>query len=202
MWDVQDCASSAMHTNLRHGMGFMAASGMSTPAGDGAKEDETAAIGNRDAGQSNLEQGQALADTGCQERVDTKAFTGRGDLHELRQLEREVDRLELLMDKLVTLSKDVVGAPMYLAKHRRKSTGYVFLRWREAGGRKRHLSWEQARQNWSQYDRVTRGWYAQLSAEVRQVNEQHVAARRRMRSVLRQVQKKERHVYARPIADK
>lgn len=91
---------------------------------------------------------------------------------------------------------------MYLAKHRRKSTGYVFLRWREAGGSKRHLSWEQARRHWSEYDRVTRDWYAQLSAEVRQVNEQHVAARRRMRSVLRQVQKKERHVYARPIADK
>ena len=36
----------------------------------------------------------------CQERVDTKAFTGRGNRHGLRQAEDELDRLEQEMRRL------------------------------------------------------------------------------------------------------
>ena len=76
----------------------------------------------------------------CQERVDAKALTGRGTRPELRQLEAELDRLEQHMDELIEASKRVHGGHIYLARHLRASTGYTFLRWREAGGSKRHLS--------------------------------------------------------------
>ena len=69
----------------------------------------------------------------CQEQVDAKALTGKGNRPDLRQLQAEVDRLEQHMHALVAASKGVSGAQMYLTVHVRKTTGYVFLRWREVG---------------------------------------------------------------------
>lgn len=198
MHGMQVC-DSANRKGMRQ-VGFMGAKGIGMAQGTGGKSNDAAAdSGQLGDGQSFGGQRQSEGGDSCQQEVDAKAFTGRGDLHRLRQIDREVDRLELLMDQLAKLSKDVAGAEMYLAKHRRHSTGYAFLRWREAGGRKRHLSWELAQKRWTKYDRVTRDWYAQLSKEAMQVNQQHVDARRRSRSILHRVAKTKRQAFARHV---
>ena len=135
----------------------------------------------------------------CQERVDAKALTGRGTRPELRQLEAELDRLEQHMDELIEASKRVHGGHIYLARHLRASTGYTFLRWREAGGSKRHLSWELAQQMYSAYQQRTRSWYAQLSEQAMKANDEHVRLRKEIRLIKRRLLKSQRAVYAKAI---
>lgn len=135
----------------------------------------------------------------CQERVDAKALTGRGTRPELRHLEAELDRLERHMDELILASKQVHGGHIYLARHLRASTGYTFLRWREAGGAKRHLSWELAQQMYSAYQQRTRSWYAQLSEQAMKANDEHVRLRKEVRSIKRCLVRSERAVYAKTI---
>ena len=135
----------------------------------------------------------------CQERVDAKALTGRGTRPELRQLEAELDRLEQHMDELIEASKRVHGGHIYLARHLRASTGYTFLRWREAGGSKRHLSWELAQQMYSAYQQRTRSWYAQLSEQAMKANDEHVRLRKEIRMIRRRLIRSERAVYAKAI---
>jgi DNA mismatch repair ATPase MutS len=135
----------------------------------------------------------------CQERVDTKAFTGRGTHRELRQLEAEVDRLDRLMRDLSASSKQVTGAEIYLMLHQRHSTGYQFLRWRENGRDKRHLSWDEGEAIWSRYTASLREWYAQVAHQAQMANELHLKRRREIKSARYQINKREHHVFARPI---
>ena len=86
-----------------------------------------------------------------------------------------------------------------LARHLRASTGYTFLRWREAGGSKRHLSWELAQQMYSAYQQRTRSWYAQLSEQAMKANDEHVRLRKEIRMIRRRLIRSERAVYAKAI---
>ena len=87
----------------------------------------------------------------------------------------------------------------HLARHLRASTGYTFLRWREAGGAKRHLSWELAQQMYSAYQQRTRSWYAQLSEQAMKANDEHVHLRKEIRMIRRRLIRSERAVYAKAI---
>ena len=148
---------------------------------------------------SSLRRSPSEGGESCQERVDTKAFTGRGSHHELRQLQAEVDRLDQQMRGLSAASKQVAGAQLYLMLHQRHATGYQFLRWRETGGSKRHLSWELAQQIYSAYQQRTRSWYAQLSEQAMKANDEHVRLRKEIRLIKRRLLKSQRAVYAKAI---
>ena len=166
--------------------------------------DERAEIAMSHEGRAvNSSQGQSPSAGGesCQERVDAKAFTGRGSHRELRQLQAEVDRLDGLMRQLSAASKQVEGAQIYLMLHHRHATGYQFLRWREVAGAKRHLSWEQGEAIYSRYAAPLRPWYEDIAAQARQVNEDHLKRRREIKSMRFWLSKQERQVFARPIPD-
>ena len=150
---------------------------------------------------SSLRRSPSEGGESCQERVDTKAFTGRGSHRKLRQLQAEVDRLDGLMRQLSAASKQVDGAQIYLMLHHRHATGYQFLRWREVAGAKRHLSWEQGEAIYSRYAAPLRPWYEDIAAQARQVNEDHLKRRREIKSMRFWLSKQERQVFARPIPD-
>lgn len=137
----------------------------------------------------------------CQQRVDTKAFMGRGNRHELRQRQAEIDTLIQRMRALSDASKQIAGLQIYLMLHQRHSTGYVFLRWREAGSRKRHLSWEEGEALFQRYVEPLRSWYAQLAQHARQVNADLVQARRRARQLRAGMAASETPIFARPLSD-
>jgi len=135
----------------------------------------------------------------CQERVDTKAFMGRGNRHGLRQAEDELDRLEQEMRRLAAISKQVAGAAIYLMLHRRRSTGYVFLRWREVSGSKRHLSWEQGQAIFYEYAEPMRSWFADLARQAIEVNVRHLESRKRLRLLRSNVRTRQMLLFARPM---
>ena len=135
----------------------------------------------------------------CQERVDAKGLTGKGNRPDLRQLTAEVDRLEQHMNALVEASKAVPGAQMYLTVHVRKATGYVFLRWREVGGTKRHLSWQEVRATYMGYSERLRTWYMQICGQAMDANQAHVQLRRDIRKLKKRMEATGSHIYARPI---
>lgn len=148
---------------------------------------------------------EGLSDNGlsftetCQQLVDIKAFKGRGTLHALRQAETEVDSLTQQMRELSDASKSVSGAQIYLMVHHRHSTGYVFLRWREAGGAKRHLSWEEAQALYGRYTEPLRSWYRALAEHAQQINAKHTQARKAVRGLRTELMRLEPAIYARPI---
>ena len=150
---------------------------------------------------SSLRRSPSEGGESCQERVDTKAFTGRGSHHELRQLQAEVDRLDQQMRGLSAASKQVAGAQLDLMLHQRHATGYQFLRWRETGGSKRHLSWEEGEALYQRYTEPLRSWYVSLAEQARAVNEAHLARRREIKSMRYWINKKERAVFARSIPE-
>ena len=150
---------------------------------------------------SSLRRSPSEGGESCQERVDTKAFTGRGSHHELRQLQPEVDRLDQQMRGLSAASKQVAGAQLYLMLHQRHATGYQFLRWRETGGSNRHLSWEEGEALYQRYTEPLRSWYVSLAEQARAVNEAHLARRREIKSMRYWINKKERAVFARSIPE-
>lgn len=135
----------------------------------------------------------------CQETVDTKAFTGRGRLHELRQLGQDVDTVEKSMDQLSRASKLVTSYQMYLMVHRRHATGYVFLRWRATGWSSRHLSWQDAEAIAAKYDPRRRHWYVRVSEAAMTMNERHKELRKRLRALEARVKKTRQPIYARSI---
>ena len=148
-----------------------------------------------------LERNPSAGDASCQERVDTKAFTGRGSHRELRQLEAEVDRLDQQMRSLSSASKQIAGAQLSLMLHQRHATGYQFLRWREVGGNKRHLNWEEAEALYQRYSAPMRAWYLSVSQQAKAVNEAHLKCRREIKSMRYWIGKAEQAVYARPIPE-
>ena len=154
--------------------------------------------GRRDFGTSHRAAASSIARP-CQEPVDTKALTGKGNLHALRQLETEMDKLEQHMKELSAVSKKVHGIQMYLMLHRRHSTGYMFLRWREAGGDKRHLSWEEAADIYLSYTERLRGWYRDITDRAQLANEAHNQLRNEFRAARRRNEASGQSVYARQV---
>ena len=135
----------------------------------------------------------------CQEQVDTKAFTGRGSRHELRQTKDAIATLEQEMRKLSDINKQVPGAAIYLMLHRRSDTGYTFLRWCEYGGDKRHLSWERGQAIFDQYAEPMCSWYAQLARQAIEINALHLECRKRLSSQQSTAQAKRMPLFARPL---
>ena len=152
----------------------------------------------RDFGTGHRAAASSLAEP-CQKPVDTKALTGKGNLHALRQLEAEMDKLEQHMKELSAASKKVHGIQIYLMLHRRHSSGYIFLRWREAGGDKRHLSWEEAADIYLTYTERLRGWYSDITGRAQLANEAHNHLRNEYRATRRRLETSGRSVFARQI---
>ena len=110
-----------------------------------------------------------------------------------------MDTLEQHMTELSAASKRVHGIQMYLMLHRRHSTGYMFLRWREAGGDKRHLSWEEAADIYLSYTERLRGWYRDITDRAQLANEAHNQLRNEFRAARRRIEASGQSVYARQV---
>ncbi len=141
---------------------------------------------------------ESVAQPACQERVDTKAFTGRGSLHELRHYVDKLQRVERDMGELSMVSKKS-GLDVYVMVHRRAKTGYVFLRWREVGGAKRHLSWNVIEERTAGLHDQLRVWVRQATQRAQQLNERHLSAREALMRLRREIDSTERHVFLRGV---
>jgi hypothetical protein len=116
-------------------------------------------------------------------------------------LRHYVDKLagiERAMVELSTLSK-LARTPVYLMVHRRGSTGYAFLRWREAGASKRHLSLEQIRTRIEDWPSESRAWVEAMSQKAMAFNEAHLQAREALKKIRADVLARKQHVLPRVI---
>jgi hypothetical protein len=143
---------------------------------------------------------QYVAEHECQDRADTKAFTGRGKLLELRQYIAHLKDVERQMHELVTATKNVPGYWIYLMQHVHKN-GLTFLRWRERGGHKRHLSWDEAAQTWQSQSIAVQHWYQDVNGRCSQLNEMHKDLRRAITMVQAVIQRSSPSIYAKPIPE-
>lgn len=139
---------------------------------------------------------EQVASQSCQEPVDTKGLTGRGTLLELRHHVARVDQLEREMSELSALSK-TARTQVYLMVHRRAATGYVFLRWRESGAGKRHLSMKMLRKRAADWPVELRDWVEQMSGHAERLNELHLRARDALKKLRFAVATRSNHVLPR-----
>lgn len=142
---------------------------------------------------------QEVKDQACQSRADTKAFTGRGSLLELRQLLTELDRTTDAMTNLVELTKQVKNAQMYLMLHTKTKTGLTFLRWRERLGDCRHVPWPEAHDRIDAFSPDVGDWYRQATEQALGLNERHKELRRAITTARKVVLRRKPEVYAKPI---
>lgn len=136
----------------------------------------------------------------CQSGVDAKAFTGRGGLSELRHQVDLLDQIEARMAELNKASKTGGLIDVYLMVHRRAKTGYAFLRWREVGGAKRHLSWDALEDRAAAWDARTQRWLAQMTAQAQQLNDEHLRVRDELARIRRRVMARPQPVFARSVS--
>ena len=141
---------------------------------------------------------QTMEDGMCQSLSDTKAFKGKGTAQVLRQLVSEIDTIEAEMVALSAATKKVPGAAIYLAEHRRTVDGYMALRWRGVATRK-HVSWEDAHGHYSRLSSTARSWYEQANERAQALNGQHLKLRKFTRDLRRNAQRREPHLFAKPI---
>ncbi|MFZ7310937.1 hypothetical protein [Comamonas jiangduensis] len=140
-----------------------------------------------------------MLDTDMWQNVaDTKGFTGKGIGPELRGLLGAIDTCEHEMLQLSAATKQVGGAHMYLALHRRTQDGYVALRWRGVKTRK-HLSWEEAADYVEQLSSKVRSWYERVNAQAVGLNQHHINLRKKVRELKTQAQRRSPHIFARQI---
>lgn len=134
----------------------------------------------------------------CQTDVDSKAFKGKGTLLELRQL---VDRLAEIEAKMVNLIEVTKGAAQacgaYMALHRRKTTGWVNLRWREAGGSQRHMRTEDLAKKVAEQSEAVRRWVRSASEEAERLNDAHYRVRNEIRVIRKFIERKKVHMLPR-----
>ena len=89
------------------------------------------------------------AETTCQQGVDLKAFTGKGEPRLVRLASKAVDDIHARMRELALASVKVGKNVLYLTVHARSLTNQHALRWRGytvvggKGGHK-HLTWDEA----------------------------------------------------------
>jgi hypothetical protein len=101
-----------------------------------------------------------------------------------------IDRLAKIEQEMARLSQSsrqavpVCGA--YLALHRRRETGYTHLRWREAGGAKRHLLADEVAQRLAGQSQAVRQWFGQAAELAEAFNAAHYQARSALRIIRRQ----------------
>jgi hypothetical protein len=143
---------------------------------------------------------QAVKDQVCQNRADTKAFTGRGKLLELRQLLTELDATVEAMKHLADITKLVQDAQMYLMLHVKNATGLTFMRWRERTGACRHVPWPEAQDRIARLAPDVGDWYRQATEQAMTLNERHKELRRAIATARKVVMRKTPAVFARPIS--
>ena len=141
---------------------------------------------------------QFMVEQGCQNRVDTKAFKGRGKFLELRQLLAQLDEVETQMKDLSERTKALPGHWIYLMVHCYRS-GLYFVRWRERGGAKRHLAWEQAALTWQGQTAEVQQWCESVSKYGVALNERHKDLMRAIRATRAVIQRSSPPVFAKPI---
>ena len=142
----------------------------------------------------------AVENQACQTQVDTKAFTGRGKLLELRQLLTELDKTVETMKQLVEITKQWQGGHMHLVLHVKTSTGLTFLRWRERTGLCRHVPWPEVSERFSgDFPQDVREWLQRASEQAVWLNERHKELRRSIATARKVVLRSESKVFARPI---
>lgn len=89
------------------------------------------------------------AETICQQGVDLKAFTGKGEPRSVRLASKAVDDIHARMRELALASMKIGKNVLYLTVHARSLTNQHALRWRGytvvggKGGHK-HLTWDEA----------------------------------------------------------
>ncbi len=142
---------------------------------------------------------EAVANLECQEVVDTKAFTGRGNLYALRQLVASLEDVEARMRALSKSSKALVDTSVYLTVHRRSSSGYTFLRWRERAGANRHLSWNEVSAKIAIHPSAQQRWCVEASDLANALNSEHLALRETIKSIRGRVAQSASHLYARSL---
>lgn len=120
----------------------------------------------------------------CQQRVDAKAFTGKGAQRALRDLQARIEAVHCEMRELVQPTLAVPGKAMYLCLHRRSRTGQLVLRWRQCGATAPHMSWHEVDRLLSSYPPVLRHWYRDVDMAARRLNR----AEKRARAALRELQ--------------
>lgn len=116
-----------------------------------------------------------------QQRVDAKAFKGKGGLRLVRKLSEDVDSLHKQMRELVDVSLEVPNLVMYLCLHTRHATGQRSLRWRSTGGAAKHLPWAQAHEVIDQMPTAVAEWYRDVTARAHLLNQTEKALRPQLR---------------------
>lgn len=142
---------------------------------------------------------EAVANLDCQESVDAKAFTGKGNLHELRRLVTALEAVEDRMRELSAASSALDSAYIYLMVHHRRDDAYTFLRWRERVGGNRHLPWGDLDAKLAGHPPAQQRWCAEASALAHQLNAEHLALRKRIKALRLQLSQTPSQVYAKPI---
>jgi hypothetical protein len=118
----------------------------------------------------------------CQQRVDAKAFTGRGTLRRIRDAHERVDSLHREMAALAGLTLAIPGRAMYLCLHRRAATGQVSLRWRQSGALAPHIAWPEVARLLLGYPPAMAAWYGAVNVTVRRLNANEQQARAALRA--------------------
>lgn len=142
---------------------------------------------------------QAMGEQDCQNQVDTKALTGRGNLARLRQQVDELEEVVKRMKSLCQQSKEVVGLGCYLVVHKRSETGYVFLRWRQGDMRARHLSFEEVDEQSKKIPHHLRRWCDEASRIAISLNGQHRDIRASIKRLKKDIEGMPSHIFPRSV---
>lgn len=113
----------------------------------------------------------------CQQRVDAKAFTGRGAARRLRDARETVDSIHAEMRQLAAATNAVEGKTFYLCLHRRNATMQCSLRWRATGASATHLTWAEMEALFARYPYDAARWYRQVHVTALDLNAREIAAR-------------------------
>ena len=142
-----------------------------------------------------------VANLTCQERVDVKAFTGRGSQRELRHLVDKLEAIEASMQGLSTASKALPACNAYLVVHHRTASGYTFLRWRERAGASRHVRWDDVDSILAVMPDRVRAWCSEAGAQAQALNAEHLAVREAIKVVRRSLLQKRSHLLPRALPE-
>lgn len=135
----------------------------------------------------------------CQNRIDVKALTGRGNLAKLRHEVARIDQIVAQMQELAQVTKEVPGLSIYLTLHQRSVSGYVFLRWRGRFGRNRHIAWKEVATLTKDLTQEMRSWCDEVSRRALQLNEAHLRSREMLKEIREDVERTPPHIFQRSI---
>jgi hypothetical protein len=83
--------------------------------------------------------------------------------------------------------------------HRRTSSGYTFLRWRERAGASRHIHWDDVGQILAHMPPPVRAWCGEAGAKAQALNAEHLALREGIKEIRRSLMQKRSHLLPRAL---